>query len=61
MDNDFEHPQETGIVEEKPVLSLDVPDKELIENFKRWEEDARDYWDDPKGFDLKNRRKRNME
>lgn len=61
MDNDFEHPQETGIVEEKPVLSLDVPDKELIENFKRWEEDARAYWDDPKGFDLKNRRKRNME
>lgn len=62
MDNDFElNPQETGIVEEKPVLSLDTPDKELIENFKRWEEDARAYWDDPKGFDLKNRRKRNME
>jgi hypothetical protein len=60
MDNDFEHPQETGLVEEMPVLSLDVPDKELIENFKRWEEDARSYWDDPKGFDLANRRKKNM-
>jgi len=60
MDNDFEHPQETGLVEQMPVLSLDVPDKELIENFKRWEEDARSYWDDPKGFDLANRRKKNM-
>lgn len=59
MDNNFEHPTETGLVEEKPVLALDVPDKELIENFKRWENDAKSYWDDPKGFDLENRRKKN--
>lgn len=59
MNNNFEHPSETGLVEEKPVLALDVPDKELIENFKRWENDARAYWDDPKGFNLQNRRKKN--
>lgn len=59
MDNNFEHPSETGLIEEKPILALDVPDKELIENFKRWENDAKSYWDDPKGFDLENRRKKN--
>ena len=47
MDNNFEHPDETGLVEELPVLALDVPDKELIENFKRWENDAKEYWNDP--------------
>ena len=59
MDNNFEHPEETGLVEELPVLALDVPDKELIENFKRWENDAKEYWNDPKGFNLENRRKKN--
>lgn len=59
MDNNFEHPTETGLVEEKPVLALDVPDKELIENFKRWENDAKSYWNDPNGFNLEARRKKN--
>mgnify|MGYP006874645550 CR=1 FL=1 len=60
MENNFEHPQETGLVEELPVLALDVPDKELIENFKRWENDAKTFWDDPKGYNLEERRKKNM-
>lgn len=59
MDNNFEHPSETGLIEEKPVLALDVPDKELIENFKRWENDAKSYWNDPNGFNLEARRKKN--
>lgn len=58
--NDFEQPDETGLVQELPVLALDVPDKELIANFKRWENDSRDYWDSPKLFNLDERRKRNV-
>ena len=59
MNDNFEHPEETGLVEELPVLALNVPDKELIENFKRWESDSKAFWDDPKGFNLASRRKRN--
>lgn len=59
MNENFEHPEETGLVDELPVLALDVPDKELIENFKRWENDAKSYWNDPKGYNLEARRKKN--
>lgn len=60
MDNNFEHPEETGLVDELPVLALNVPDKELITNFKRWEEDSKAFWDNPKGFNLEDRRKKNV-
>ena len=59
MENNFEHPKETGLVDELPVLALDVPDKELIENFKRWENDAKEFWNNPKGYNLETRRKKN--
>ena len=59
MNNDFEEPKETGLVDELPVLALDVPDKELIGNLKRWETDAKSYWDNPNGFNLEARRKKN--
>ena len=39
--NDIDHPTETGVVEELPVLALNVDDKELIANFKRWENEAK--------------------
>lgn len=61
MDNNLDHPTETGEIEELPVLALDVNDKELIANFKRWENEAKAYWDDPKGRNLEARRKRNMD
>lgn len=57
--NDLDYPTETGMIEDKPVLALDVEDKELIENFKRWERDAKTYWNDPKGCRLDERRKKN--
>lgn len=60
MDNNFEHPEETGLVDELPVLALNVPDKELITNFKRWEEDSKAFWNNPKGFNLEDRRKKNV-
>lgn len=52
---------ETGLVEEMPVLSLDVPDRELIQNFKRWEKEAIAYWNDPKGYNLEEKRKKNWD
>lgn len=60
MNNDFKHPEETGLVDDLPVLGLNVPDRELISNFKHWENDAKEFWNDEHEFDLKNRRKRNQ-
>lgn len=58
--NELDHPTETGALEELPVLALDVDDKELIDNFRRWENEAKTYWDDPKGMNLDERRKKNV-
>ena len=52
--------QETGLKQELPVLSLNVPDRDLIQNFKRWEKESQEFWNDPAGYDLANRRKRNQ-
>lgn len=50
---------ETGLKQDLPVLALDVPDRDLIQNFKRWEKESLAYWNDPKGYNLEYRRKRN--
>lgn len=60
MNNDFDHPTQTGEVDELPVLALDVKDKDLIDNFRRWEEDAKTYWNNPVGYNLENKRKKNI-
>ena len=60
MDNNLDHPTETGELVELPVLALDVKDKDLIDNFKRWEENAKQYWNNPVGYDLENKRKKNV-
>lgn len=59
MNSDVDHPNETGVIEELPVLALDVEDNRLVYNFKQWEDEARAYWDDIKGFNLKAKRKKN--
>ena len=51
---------ETGVTSDLPVLEIKTPDSELISNFKRWIEDSESYWDDPKGFNLSNKRKKNQ-
>ena len=51
--------RETGLREELPVLSIDVPDRDLINNFKRWEKESQAFWDDKTGYNLTERRKRN--
>ena len=50
---------ETGIDTDLPVLEIKTPDSELISNFKRWIEDSEAYWNNPKKFNLANKRKRN--
>lgn len=59
MDNNLDHPTETGELVELPVLALDVKDKDLIKNAQRWEDEARDYWNNPVGYNLENKRKLN--
>lgn len=60
MDNNIDHPTETGELVELPVLGLDVKDKELIDNFRRWEEEAKKYWNNATGYNLESKRKKNM-
>lgn len=50
---------ETGLRDELPVLSIDIPDRDLIMNFKRWEKDSQAYWDDRTGYNLTEKRKKN--
>lgn len=50
---------ETGLVTDLPVLNLDIPDKELIANFKRWTENAISFWNNPAGYNLDEKRKKN--
>lgn len=59
-ENDKMSEQETGLKQELPVLSLSVPDRDLIQNFKRWEKEAQAFWNDPTGYNLKEKRKRNQ-
>lgn len=51
---------ETGVVADLPVLNLDIPDKELIANFKRWVENANAFWNNPAGYNLEEKRKKNF-
>jgi len=50
---------ETGVESELPVLEIKTPDNELISNFKRWIDESEAFWNDPKGFNLANKRKKN--
>lgn len=52
--------QETGLKTDLPVLSLEVPDRDLIMNFKRWEKESQEFWNKTDGFDLEQRRKKNI-
>ena len=58
-DDNENNNRETGLVDELPVLSIDVPDRDLINNFKRWEKESQAFWDDRNGYNLTERRKRN--
>ena len=51
--------EDTGVVDERSTLSLDLDDKALIGNFKRWISDSQAYWDGRKGYNLKYVRNKN--
>lgn len=51
--------EDTGVVDERSSLSLDLDDKALIGNFKRWISDSQTYWDSRKGYNLKYARNKN--
>lgn len=51
--------EQSGSIDQLPSLSLDIDDIEIIKNLDMRINDSRDYWDDAKGFDLKNVRNEN--
>lgn len=51
---------DTGIRDELPVLSIDINDRDLIQNFRRWEADSLKFWNAQTGYNLQERRKRNQ-
>lgn len=52
--------QQSGVIDKLPSLSLDISDSEIIKNLDYRINESRDYWDDAKGFDLKNTRNDNV-
>ena len=51
--------KDTGVIDDRPVLSITTDDRELIMNFKRWKDDSLAYWNNTKGYNLENVRARN--
>lgn len=51
--------QQTGQIDQQPSLSLDMSDNEIIRNLNQRITDSESYWNDSKGFDLKNVRAEN--
>lgn len=52
--------EQSGVIDKLPSLSLDIADSEIIKNLDYRINESRDYWDDAKGFDLKNSRNENV-
>ncbi len=50
---------QTGLVDDRPLLSIKTEDRDLIQNFNRWVSDSKAYWNDKKGYDLESARRRN--
>lgn len=51
--------EQTGIVDDRPLLSIETEDRDLIANFSRWINDSRAYWNDRKSYNLEEARKNN--
>lgn len=48
-----------GVIDTLPSLSLDIEDRAIIHNLNQRIQDSENYWNDAKGFDLKNSRSEN--
>lgn len=49
-----------GLLETIPVLDLDLPDQYIIQNLHKRIEDSNGFWNRQNGFDLKNKRVKNL-
>lgn len=56
VDNIVDQP---GQIDQLTSLSLDIPDRDIIRNLNARINDSESYWNDAKGFDLKNQRNEN--
>lgn len=50
---------QTGVIDDRPILSITTDDRELIANFKRWIHDSQSFWNDKSGYDLESVRNQN--
>lgn len=50
---------QTGVIDDRPILSIDTDDRELIANFNRWLKESKSFWNDRSGYDLENVRNQN--
>ena len=50
---------DTGIIDDRPILSIDTDERELAANFKRWVDDSQTFWNNRGGYDLENVRNQN--
>jgi hypothetical protein len=51
--------QQSGEIDQLSSLNLDLPDRDIIRNLNQRINDSEQYWNDAKGFDLKNARAEN--
>jgi hypothetical protein len=51
--------QQSGEIDRLPVLSIDLPDAQIISNLNARINDAQTYWDIPEGFNLREARNEN--
>lgn len=42
----------TGVIDEQPSLSFDMPDSQIVNNLERRVKDSASYYDEPEGFNL---------
>lgn len=49
----------SGVIDSVPSLTLDLSDKEIIQNLEQRIDDSKNYWDEPKGFNLRTDRMKN--
>lgn len=50
---------QTGIIDDRPILSVKTDDRELAANFGRWIADSKAYWNKKSGYDLESVRNQN--
>lgn len=52
--------EQSGPIDQLPSLSFNMPDSDIVRNLDLRINDSRDYWDNPKEYDLKNVRNENF-